>query len=221
MKTDSAAIAATSAFDAAQPTHVVKLGVLGFFFFLSGASALLYQVVWERALALVYGSNVESVTLVIAAFMLGLGLGSLGGGWLAERFASSAMLLFAVAELGIGVFGFGSLFLFRAVGAATVQWPLPAVAPVMFALLLVPTLLMGATLPLLVSHLVERSTNVGSSVGRLYFVNTLGAAAGAFASAAWFLRLFGQQGSVWLAATVNLVVGVGAFALSRRKEPLR
>lgn len=209
------------ALGAAEPAAATTLGALGAFFFLSGASALLYQVVWERALSLVYGSNVESVTLVIAAFMLGLGLGSLAGGWLAERFSSRAVLIFAVAELGVGAFGFVSLSLFRSVGAATVEWPLPAVAPVMFALLLIPTLLMGATLPLLVAHLVNQSTNVGSSVGRLYFVNTLGAAMGALAAAAWLLRAFGQQGSVWLAASVNVIVAVGAFALSRRKETLR
>lgn len=202
-------------------THAATLGLLGTFFFVSGASALLYQVVWERSLSLVYGSNVESVTLVIGAFMLGLGLGSLAGGWLAARFASLAVLAFAAFELGIGLFGLVSLQLFRTVGAATIEWSLVAVAPVMFALLLVPTLLMGATLPLLVAHMVSRSTNVGASVGRLYFVNTLGAATGALLAAAWLLRTLGQQGSVWLAAGLNIAVALGAFAFSLRRGAAR
>lgn len=191
------------------------LGVTGAFFFLSGVSALLYQTVWERTLALLYGSNVESVTIVVAAFMLGLGLGSLAGGALAERSGARAVLLFALAELGIGLFGFVSLPLFRSVGEITVEWPLDALAPVMLLLLLVPTLLMGATLPLLVSFFVGRSANVGASVGRLYFVNTLGAATGALFAALFVLKALGLQGSVWLAASLNLVVGVGALGLAR------
>src|SRR5437588_8774996 len=78
-------------------------------FFLSGFPALLYQVVWHRALFTIYGVNIESVTMVVSAFMLGLGLGSLAGGWLSERRGMPLLAVFGMAELGIGLFGIFSL----------------------------------------------------------------------------------------------------------------
>src|SRR6266545_1119360 len=85
--------------------------ILGLYalFFLSGFPALLYQVVWQRALFTIYGVNIESVTVVVSAFMLGLGLGSLGGGWLSERPGMPLLAVFGIAELGIGLFGVFSL----------------------------------------------------------------------------------------------------------------
>ena len=78
-------------------------------FFLSGFAALLYQVVWQRVLFSVYGIDITSVTVVVTVFMLGLGVGSLVGGALSERMRSRALLLFALLEAGIGIFGFFSL----------------------------------------------------------------------------------------------------------------
>src|ERR1700693_218192 len=78
------------------------------FFFLSGFPALLYQIVWQRALFTIYGVNIESVTVIVTAFMLGLGLGSLGGGWLSNR-AVPLLAVFGAVELGISVFGLFSL----------------------------------------------------------------------------------------------------------------
>ncbi|MFN3485979.1 MAG: spermidine synthase, partial [Planctomycetota bacterium] len=147
-------------------------------FFLSGFASLFYQIVWQRALFRLYGTNVESVTLVVTAFMLGLGLGSLAGGALSAREGISRVRAFGTMELAIGTYGVFSLPLFRAIGtwagdAAGMEVGLSALAGV-----LVPTLLMGATLPLLVADAVGRSGNVGRSVGGLYFINTLGAPRG-------------------------------------------
>jgi len=72
-------------------------------FVLSGFSALLYQVVWQRALFAIYGINVESVTVIVTAFMLGLGVGSLVGGEVSKRPSRPALLLFSLVELGIGL----------------------------------------------------------------------------------------------------------------------
>ena len=87
--------------------------------------------------------------------------------------------------------------------------------------MLVPTLLMGATLPILVAALVRRSRNVGRSVGLLYFINTLGSAAGSLAAAWWILGALGQQNTVRLAAALNLLVAavVIVFHLARGKAP--
>jgi hypothetical protein len=88
----------------------------------------------------------------------------------------SGVAIFAVCELGIGLFGLVSEPLIRSVASATVTSPRATVATVNFALLLMPTSLMGATLPLLVTHATLRTGSVGTSIGRLYFANTLGAA---------------------------------------------
>jgi predicted membrane-bound spermidine synthase len=185
-------------------------------FLVSGFAALVYQVVWQRALFAIYGVNIESVTIVVTAFMLGLGLGSFVGGQLSRDPTRRVLLWFAAIELAIGVYGAGSLLILHSVGLATAGAGPVATFGLSFALVLVPTALMGATLPLLVAHLVRRSGNVGRSVGALYFVNTLGSAAAALATAMWILGGLGQQGTVWLAAACNLAVGAAVLYLRRR-----
>lgn len=114
---------------------------------------------------------------------------------------------FGGIEIAIGALGALSLAVFRGVGELTAGVSGLTVFALTFALLVVPTALMGATLPLLVAHAVRISGNVGKSVGALYFVNTSGSALAAFATAAWLLGHFGQQGTVWTAATLNLLIG--------------
>ncbi len=181
-------------------------------FVASGFAALLYQVVWQRVLFSIYGINIESVTVVVTAFMLGLGFGSLAGGALSRDPRRRVLRWFAVVEAGIGVFGLLSLDLFRVVGQATLDRSPWVTGALTFALLLLPTLLMGATLPLLVAHLVRRSGNVGQSVGTLYFVNTLGAALASTAAVTHFLPHLALTGTVRAAAALNLLAaGVVAF----------
>lgn len=184
-------------------------------FFLSGFAALLYQVVWQRVLFSVYGIDIASVTVVVTVFMLGLGMGSLVGGALSERFRSRALLLFALFEAGIGVFGFFSLGLFELVAGRTLDLSRTSTGIVAFLLLLVPTTLMGATLPLLVSYATARSHNVGRSVGMLYFVNTLGAALGAFAAGMFLLGMLGLAMTVNVAAALNVLLGVAVIGFWR------
>ena len=88
-------------------------------FFFSGFAALVYQVVWQRSPFAIYGVNIESVTIVVAAFMLGLGLGSTGGGALSARPNAPLLRWFAAVELSIGLYGLASLHLFRWVGGLT------------------------------------------------------------------------------------------------------
>src|SRR5690242_15187752 len=137
--------------------------ILCVLFFFSGFPALIYQLTWQRSLFRIFGVNIESVTIVVTAFMLGLGLGSLAGGYLSKRRGLPLLPLLAAIELATGAFGLVSLAIFDRVGALTAAWPLPAMAAVNLALVIVPTLLMGATLPLLVGHLARRSGNVGSA----------------------------------------------------------
>ena len=176
-------------------------------FFVSGFAALVYQVIWQRALFAIVGINIESVTLVVAAFLLGLGLGSLAGGALSKN-PRRPLLYFAIAELGIAVFGVLSLHFFRWVGLLTLHLSPLATGFVTFAVLLLPTLLMGMTLPLLVAHAVRVCGNVGLSVGMLYYVNTAGSAIAALAAVTVLMPNLGQQGSVRTAAVLNCAVGM-------------
>src|ERR1700744_5481088 len=129
------------------PTWIKILCVL---FFCSGFPALIYQLTWQRALFRIFGVNIESVTIVVTAFMLGLGLGSLAGGWLSKRRSGAPLPLLAAIELLTDAFGAVSLTIFDKVGGWTIGLSLPATAVVSLALVIVPTLLMGATLPVLV-----------------------------------------------------------------------
>ena len=148
--------------------------------------------------------------------MLGLGLGSLAGGVLSRDARRPLLVVFAVIETALGLFGLVSLELFHFVGRATAARSGLTTFLATFALVLVPTVLMGATLPILVAHSVRRIRNVGQSVGMLYFVNTLGSALAAFTTAAYLLGILGQQRTVALAASLNLLVGATVFFTSRR-----
>ena len=188
------------------------LRVLCVLFFFSGFPALIYQLVWQRALFRIFGVNIESVTIVVTAFMLGLGFGGLAGGWLSKRPRLPLLLLLATIEALTGAFGLLSLSIFESVGDRVLGAALPLTALVTLALVVVPTLLMGATLPLLVGHLVRRTGNVGEAVGQLYHVNTLGAGAACLACAIVLFPLLGMQGSVLVAVAFNAAVALGAVA---------
>jgi len=187
-------------------------------FFLSGFAALLYQIVWQRALYAIYGINIESVTMVVTAFMLGLGLGSIAGGIVSKDPKRPVLLMFSLVELGIGLFGAVSLAVFHGVGEATLGMSAVGTFVVTFLLVLVPTLLMGSTLPLLVAHLVRSSGNVGKSVGSLYFVNTLGSAFASASAVLFIMGRAGQTGSVRIAALLNLTVSLLAYIAHRRSQ---
>ena len=192
--------------------------VLCVLFFFSGFPALIYQLTWQRALFRIFGVNIESVTIVVTAFMLGLGLGSLVGGWLSKRRGIPLLPLLATIELLTGCFGVASLGIFDRVGDAMIGLPLLAIAAVSLALVIVPTLLMGATLPVLVGHLVRISGNVGSAVGLLYYVNTLGAGAACLACTVLLFPFIGMQGAVYIAAAINGAVAAGALVAYGRER---
>ncbi len=187
-------------------------------FLLSGFAALLYQIVWQRALYAIYGINIESVTMIVTAFMLGLGIGSLAGGIVSKDPKKPVLLYFSVVEAGIGLFGLASLSIFHAVGNVTLGMSAVPTFIVTFLLVLFPTMLMGSTLPLLVAHLVRENKNVGKSVGTLYFVNTLGSAFASAASVLYILGHAGQAGSVRVAALLNVTVSLLAYVAHRRAQ---
>jgi len=142
-------------------------GWLSFLFLVSGCAALIYQIVWQRSLFTAFGVNIESVTIIVSIFMFGLGIGSLVGGVLSKKYPSRLPQFFLAFEILIGLFGIVSLPLIRTVSYAPVHNSLLHISLATFALLLFPTMLMGATLPVLVAFLYTHYKNVGKSVGKL------------------------------------------------------
>lgn len=196
--------------------HVAHEQWLPLLFFASGFAALLYQIVWQRTLFTIYGINIESVTVIVTAFMLGLGFGSLTGGAISKRARVPVVLLFAGIEAAIGLYGLSSLAIFRFVGNATLRESESVIAVVTLLMVLLPTTLMGATLPLLVAHFTKRSKNVGDSVGQLYYVNTLGAALASVFAVMFLMGHLGQSRTVQLAAALNLGSALAAILLYRQ-----
>lgn len=118
-------------------------------FFASGFCALIYQVSWQRLLFSHIGIDLSSITVIISVFMVGLGVGAYFGGRIADRFPESIIPLFCIAEASIGLFGLVSRGLISGLGHLLVEADLPIIAAANFLLLLLPTFMMGATLPLL------------------------------------------------------------------------
>src|SRR5262245_20269508 len=178
-------------------------------FFASGFAALLYQVIWQRLLVLFSGADLYSVTIIVASFMGGMGVGHLAGGHVADRVSPrTSLLCFAGAEFAIAVFGFFSRglyydFLYNRFVAA--QIPAPALALLLFISLLVPTFFMGASLPLLSRALASRLEHAASVIGILYGVNTLGAATGALVSTWVLLPRLGLDGSIRVGVVFNVL----------------
>jgi spermidine synthase len=180
-------------------------------FFFSGLPALIYQLIWQRALFSAFGVNIESITIVVTIFILGLGLGGLFGGVLSRKFAGHLLVLFAVLEMGVGIIGHWSLDLIEWVNRLAAGATLTETCFWTFLILFPPTVMMGASLPVLVQFLVRKSGNVGSTFGGLYSANTLGSAIACFAGASFLFDFAGQMGSVALAANLNLMIGAGAL----------
>jgi predicted membrane-bound spermidine synthase len=211
-------MAANSTASRTPPAGATPRHALVALFALTGFSALCLQVVWQRVISIHSGVDLFASATIVAAFMAGLGLGNLLGGALADRLgARRSLLAFAGANLGVGAFGWASIAIFydlyRQV-AAYVQG-LPAAFAFHFVLLVVPTTLMGLSLPLLTRGLVRGVGEAAPTVSRLYAANTLGAAAGA-AIGGWFLLgNLGFDGTVRLASTLNLLAAASVLVLAR------
>jgi spermidine synthase len=199
------------------------MALLGLAFFLSGAAALVYQVVWQRILTLHTGIGVVSVSLIVASFMAGLGLGSqLGGLFSARLRPRSALVAFAAIELGVGAFAAVSCRLYHeGLGtlAASLYRTSAGAALAHFSAFLLPTTLMGMSLPFLVRATVRATASASRVIGTLYGINVLGAATGALLAPWVLVRYLGMEGAVLLGAGANLVAAAAA-ALTARGAPL-
>jgi spermidine synthase len=194
-------------------------------FFLSGAAALIYQTAWHRLLGLFAGADTIAAALVVGAFLLGLGIGSLAAGLYADRLSRRAALLaFALCEVGIALYAVASPWLYYdVIYRELLPWSASrgVIFAVVFAGLLWPTFLMGCSLPFLSKAVVNEIAGSAQLIGRLYGLNTLGAGVGAFVGGWYLIGTLGFDKAVYVGAALNLVVAAGGLLLARgigRKE---
>lgn len=180
---------------------IFKFLILTVFVF-SGGAGLIYQVTWQRALTLYYGVGSVSTSIVVSIFLLGLGIGALIGGWLAEKI-KWRLWLYLLIEIGIGLIGLVSADAIVASGKLLAGNSLFTGFFILSILLLIPTILMGLTLPLVVKILNSVDDNAGKSISMLYFVNTIGAAFGSLVAAYYLISFYGIKHAINVAAIIN------------------
>src|SRR5262245_2096915 len=192
--------------------------ILYVIFFLSGASGLVYEVIWVRLTGLVFGNTSHAISVVLGAFMAGLALGSW---WLGKRAdaVESPLRMYGLLEIGIGVSASAVPLAFRSLDR--VYWALaPSLEAIpggqgfvrfltSFVILLIPTFLMGGTLSVLARFFTHTVHEVQRKVGLLYALNTFGAAFGTLTAALFLIPELGNTRSTLLIAGLNL--GIGLF----------
>jgi len=200
---------------------------------LTGATGLLYQVVWQKYLSFVVGSEARSVALVVAVFLAGLAAGNSFWGRTTERVASRRDLLRAYGGIELGIGLYAALFPAWVAVLAGLAARLPAslAADLLLAALALalPTFAMGATIPLLVGVVPETAEEVNASHARIYGANALGACAGAFVASFLAIPKLGLDGSLRAAAAINVAVAAlflanplrGTVAKSEPVPPVR
>ena len=196
-------------------------------FFCSGATALVYEVLWSKHLALLLGSTVQAQTVVLAVFMGGLALGNRRFGRHADA-AANPLAFYGKLELAIGIYAFVFPLLHQAAdklfiraGAPMLEQPLGLLAlkaGLSVGLLLGPTILMGGTLPLIAAWLNRRGPDAGRLSARFYSVNSLGAVGGAWLAGFVLVQAMGMTASLQLTAMVNVIIGLVALGLTRKSE---
>lgn len=183
---------------------------------------MLYQVTWQRMLALFSGADVYAATVIVAAFMAGLGLGHLAGGYVADGVTRrTSLVLFGVAEAAIALFGLLSTalyygFLYQRLGQVAIGSQMLPV--ILFVSLLWPTFFMGASLPLLARAMTLTVGQASRSIGALYGANTLGAALGAAVATWGLLPYLGLEGSLRVGVVLNLACAIAAWPIARRLQ---
>lgn len=199
------------------------------FFFFSGFSALIYEVVWARLLMLAFGSTMIANTVVISAFMLGLGIGGLYFGYYVDKIKNPKRL-FSFLQIGIGIFAFFLLIyfpkfpdLYKGIintfhlsqsGSLLFIFLIASIA------LLVPTFLMGGTFPVVNRVYIQKDSEIKKGIGLLYGINTLGGVLGAILAGFLFIRNFGLAMTQLIAIFMNLIIGVSILLQKTMPEEI-
>jgi spermidine synthase len=193
-------------------------------FFVSGATALIYQTIWARQLHRVFGTSTLAIATVLSAFMAGLALGGL---WM-SRHADTLerpLATYGLFEVGIGVYGILFPWILKVIIPVYLSlWTVLGSTPTLYTAaqfvlvgvaLLVPTTFMGATLPILARFATHSLGAVGDKVGNLYSINTAGAVFGTWLGGFYLLPVFGLWTTTVIAAVANCLLGVGAWFLGQ------
>lgn len=180
-----------------------KIYLLSFIFFFSGMSAIIYQIAWQKLLLQNLGSDTESVTIIVSTFMAGLGFGALMGGFITKKF-KNIIFFFFIFEFLIGAFGLISFDLFLFLTNQFVNVDYLFLIFINFLFFFVPTLLMGATLPILTIFILRKIKNVGDAIGLLYKVNTLGSALSTILTGFILFIFLDLKESIILASSLNI-----------------
>lgn len=186
-------------------------------FALSGAAALMYEVIWTRELSLIFGSSVYAVSTMLTAFMAGLTLGSFVGGRFADK-AKNLFRVFAFLEFGIGIFGLITIPLINYLSPVYFfvyhlfkeNFYLFFLAQFLmaFLIMLIPTSFMGATFPVVSKIETKRIEELGEDVGSVYSINTLGSIIGSFSAGFLIIPAIGIKNATLVAASLNLLVAL-------------
>ena len=195
-------------------------------FICSGASGLIYEVIWMRQLTLIFGSTVFATSTVLTAFMGGLALGSFYFGRKIDESDQSPLRIYALLEAGIGAFCLvwplilsvlGALYVLIDRNVTSEFYTLSLIRFLLtFAVLLIPSTLMGGTLPVLTRFFVKRLEQLGTNIGVLYALNTFGAVVGTVAAGFFLLEAFGIRWSLGIGIAINFAVAAIALALAQR-----
>ena len=186
--------------------------VLALFFF-SGFAALILENVWIRYFEMIYGNNMISFSLVVASFLIGLGLGSFAAKYL-TRSVKNKIFLFSMIEMGIGLSSLLLMLMFPYIeniylsiffDADNYNEFLILLGLLVFFMLLIPTILMGMTLPV-ISEIYTNGKTIGSDIGRLYSFNSFGSILGSFLSGFMFFYLFGLHNTAIMAALIYILI---------------
>ena len=196
-----------------------SLWLIGVLFVLSGATGLIYEILWARMLGLVFGATTFAISAVLAAFMGGLAVGSAYAGRIASRIRKP-LRVYGLMEIGIALYALTVPFLFRLVDSLYVLiWN--QFHPGYYAfnvwrfvlsgmVLLFPTTLMGATLPVLSSAILRSRDGTSDSIAKLYTCNLFGAILGTLVAGFFLLPTYGVRATIWTAALVNILIGIAA-----------
>src|SRR4030095_11305370 len=208
---------------AATYSHSTLL-LIGLCFIFSGATGLIYEVLWARMLGLVFGATTLAVSTVLAAFMGGLALGSALAGQLAPRIRRP-LRAYGLIEIGIALYALAVPLLFSLVdNFYAFIWQQFHPGPFAFSLwrfalsclmLLIPTTLMGATLPVLSAGLVRLKGFKATWVTRLYTCNLVGAIGGTIIAGFLLLPTLGMRTTIYVAAAINIVIGAASVLVDR------
>jgi spermidine synthase len=198
----------------------IVLAAFGF----SGAAALIYEVVWTRALSIILGSTTYALSTLLSTFMAGLALGGFIGGRLADR-GKNLLLTFGLLELGIGIFGLVTIPLIHLMPPLYFKiYRAFHLSPAVYFLfqfllcsgiMLIPTTFMGATFPVVSKRVTTSVDEMGKGVGNAYSFNTFGAIIGSFSAGFILMPLFGVRIAAIIAACLNISVALTMTAMSR------